>query len=269
MNARFDWFQATVAEAPEAVGEALLERMPGAHAFDHRRGRQNYHHSTLLLDSEGDTLVTILHGGPNGDPNACASGRLAEPFADIVRELWPEQHRVTRLDSAVDLHGDFYALMERCRAIGAQAGVSGRAILPDDPEQGATYYMGASTSRVQQRLYEKGKQMAGLSVDPSAVARDWVRFETQWRPDKQARCLAATVTPDQVWGVSPWLRSIAAEMLGIDADRLRAQPQLLTTFERRHAAMIAQYGNHLRDLLDREGSPEVFLSKMLADLGRG
>lgn len=265
---RCDWYQATIAERPERLGEALLAELPGARGFEAGRGRQNYHHSMLVLDGEGETLATILHGGPNGDPNAWASGDRAEPFADVLRKLWPDAHRVTRYDSAEDLHGHYPTIRDRCRALAAPSGVTGYEIAAHGDEKGSTDYLGAKTSRVQHRCYEKGKQMAALVADPALVPRDWVRVEVQWRPDKQAREVAAMVSPGQVWGVSPWTQAIAREVIGHDAERLRSRPKQLSDFDRCHAAMFRQYGPHLGDVLTREGSPSAFLARLLADLER-
>lgn len=265
---RCDWYQATIAEAPQRVGEALLAELPGAYAFEAGRGRQNYHHSMMVLDGAGETLATILHGGPNGDPNAWASGERAEAFSGVLRKLWPEAHRVTRYDSAEDLHGHYPTIRDRCRALAAPSGVSGYEIAAHGDEKGSTDYLGAKASRVQHRCYEKGKQMVGLVADPSSVALDWVRLEVQWRPDKQARDVAATVSPGEVWGVSPWVQAIARELIGSDPDRLRSRPKMLSDFDRCHRAMLNQYGPHLGKLLVKEGSPSAFLARLIADLER-
>jgi hypothetical protein len=263
-----DWYQATIAEAPQRVGEALLAELPGAHGFEAGRGRQNYHHSMLVLDSDGETLATILHGGPNGDPNAWASGDRAEGFATVLRRLWPDAHRVTRFDSAEDIHGHYPTIRDRCRALAAPSGVSGYEIAAHGDEKGSTDYLGAKTSRVQHRCYEKGKQMAALVADPASVPLDWVRLEVQWRPDKQARDVAASVSAGEVWGVSPWVQAIAREVIGTDPDRLRSRPKLLSDFDRCHAAMLRQYGPHLGNVLAKEGSPSAFLARLMVDLER-
>lgn len=267
--ARFDWYQATIEASPEAIGHALLERLPGAVAFEAGRGRNNYKASMKVKTADGDTLATILHGGFNGAPNALASGEAAEPFAHIIRDLWPDAHRVTRLDSAQDVIGDFEAMQATCRAIAADCGIKGLAYTPDNADDGATYYMGATSSPTRSRLYEKGKQMRAFAVEPDAVPINWVRFEVEWKPVREARMTAALVTPDQVFGVSSWTKRAAVELFEGNPDRFVSQTRLETTFERRHRSMLAQYGNHLRDLVSREAEPEAFLSRLWADLGLG
>lgn len=263
-----DWYQATIAEAPELVGELLLHELPGAYSFKPGKGRQNYHHSMMVLDAEGETLATVLHGGPNGDPNAWASGDRAEGFAAVLRKAFPDSHRVTRFDSAEDLHGHYPTIRDRCRALAAPSGVSGYEIAAHGSEKGSTDYLGAKSSRVQHRCYEKGKQMAGLVADPSTVPADWVRLEVQWRPDKDARSVAAMVSAGEVWGVSPWVQAIARDLIGTDPERLRSRPKPLSDFDRCHAAMLNQYAPHMGKLLKKEGSTAAFLARILADLER-
>ena len=263
----FDWYQATIAVAPQTLGEALLDALPGAHGFKAGRGRNNYHHSMAVLDSDGETLATVLHGGPNGDPNAWASGERAEAFAEVIRRLWPEAHRPTRIDSAADLLADYPTVRDRCRALAAPSRVSGFEIAAHGPEKGSTDYLGSKSARVQHRLYEKGKQMAGLVVDPSTVPANWLRLETQWRPDKSARAVASTVTPGEVWGVSPWVQAIAREVIGTNPERLRSRPKLLTDFERCHRAMLTMFGPHLTALFARHGNDAEAVGRLLlADL---
>lgn len=261
--ARLDWYQATIPERPQAVGEALLAELPGAYGFEAGRGRNNYHHSMMVLDADGETLATILHGGPNGDPNACASGEQSEAFAAVLRRCWPGVHRVTRLDSAEDLHGHYPTIRDHCRVLAAPSGVGGYEIAAHDTGKGSTDYLGAKASRVQLRCYEKGKQMAGLVADPSTVAADWVRLEVQWRPDKQARIGASSVSADQAWGVTPWVQAIARGVIGTNPDRLRSRPKELSDFEKCHAALLYQYGPHLHKYRERVGSDAAFVAGLL------
>lgn len=251
----FDWYQATISVMPEMVGEVLLSKFPGVHGFEARPGKNNYHHMMLALDTDGETLATIQHGGPNGHPNAFASGERAHEFAGLVRDVFPGKHLVTRVDSAEDLHGHYLTLRDRCRMIAASSGVTGgHEWAVHDNAKGSTDYIGSKTSRVQHRIYEKGKQLLALAKDPASIRIDHVRLEVQWRPDKHARSIASTVTPEQVWGVSPWVRTIARDIIGSNPDRLRARPKLLSNFDRCHRAFLKQYGPHIRQLRARSSS---------------
>ena len=263
-----DWYQATIDEYPQTVGDALLRELPGAIGFEAGRGRQNYHASMRVHDADGETLATILHGGPNGAPNAWASGDRAEAFSAVLRKCFPNVHRVTRFDSAEDVYGDYPTIRDRCRALAAPAGVSGYEIAAHGDEKGSTDYLGAKTSRVQHRCYEKGKQVAPLAQDPSSVPLNWVRLEVQWRPTKTARDPAAVVSADQVWGVSPWVQAIRREVIGAQVERLRSRPKMLSDDDICHAALIRQYGPYMSRLRIKEGSDAAFLTRLIADIER-
>ena len=202
----------------------------------------------------GDTLATVLHGGPNGAPNALASGENAPQFADLLRRLWPQAHRVTRCDSAEDVRADFRPMHAACRAIAALQGVKGESIVPDDLGDGSTYYMGARSSATRLRCYEKGKQMAPLAVDAATCPPDWVRLEVQWKPVRDARVIAAGLTPGEVWGVSAWTRAVAVELLASNPDRIVVRPRLRTSYEARVLALHTQYGALLDEMFARHGS---------------
>lgn len=265
-----DWYQATIDEFPRVVTDAIADELPGVCSLAHGRGRQNYHHAATLLDHAGDVLATVLHGGPNGAPNATATGSNAEAFAAILRRHWPSAHRVTRLDSAEDLHGDFKAAVAVSRAIGVSNRVKGQLIAPDDPADGATYYLGSPSSAVRFRLYEKGKQMRSLAADPSLIRPDWLRFETQFRPIRDAKQLAASLTAGQVWGVSAWTLRIAREGFGAAPEPLIVRPRLMTSFERRNLAMRRQYGQHIAEHMRLCGhDPEAFMAAMRSAIGVG
>lgn len=249
----FDWYQATVEAHPRELAEALME-LPGAVEMVAGRGRQNYHNSMRITTADGDTLATVLHGGPNGAPNALASGEHAAGFADLIRRLWPEAHRVTRLDSAEDVRADFRPMHAACRAIAAAQGVKGESIVPDDLGDGSTYYMGARSSATRLRCYEKGKQLAPLALDPATCPDDWVRLEVQWKPIREARVTAATLTAGEVWGVSAWTRAVASQLLASNPDRIVVRPRLRTSYEARILAMQTQYGGLFDEMLSRHGT---------------
>jgi hypothetical protein len=263
--AHFDWYQATVDAPPRVLAEALME-LPGAVEMVAGRGRQNYHHSMAITSVDGDTLATVLHGGLNGAPNAYGSGEQAEAFAAIIRQHWPEAHRVTRVDSAEDVRTDFRPMHAACRAIAAAQGVKGESIVPDDLGDGSTYYMGARSSATRLRCYEKGKQLAPLAVDAATCPIDWVRLEVQWKPVRDARLTAASLSPGEVWGVSAWTRAVASQLLATNPDRVVVRPRLRTTYEARLAACMTQYGALFDDIHRREGGSWARVGETLGAL---
>lgn len=262
--AHFDWYQATIPEYPRVVADALMT-LPQASSIRQGKGRHNYHESATVLDGEGEVLATMLHGGPNGSPNVTGSGDNAEAVAATIRKHWPE-HRVTRVDACEDIRGDFPTLHEQCRRIARDHRVKGHTQAPDDLGDGSTYYIGSKSSATTFRCYEKGKQLRHLAADPETIPLDWVRLETQFRPVRDAKDLAASLTADQVWGVSRWTLRIARDLLANGCSRLTVRPRLLTSFERRSIAADRQYGALFAEIAAKFGGWEA-VGPYFRDLG--
>lgn len=166
-------------------------------------------------------------------------------------------HRCTRMDSCVDFErpGAFLELLEPVMRVKQEFGLYGeRRGDWDYPELGRTQMVGADTSAVRLRLYEKGKQPEYRHL----VRPDLVRAEIQVRPAKEAKSAYAHVTAVQAWGASKWTRAIAAELLG---ELLDPQPpgtvRKFATRERALRWMVKQYGSHLVGLAADLGGWEV------------
>jgi hypothetical protein len=115
---------------------------------------------------------------------------------------------------------------------------------------GRTIYLGAPSSYVQARLYEKGKQ---LGSHP-----DWVRLEIQVRPSGEGKSNLASVEAAQLFSVCPWTRALS-ERVGIpelEAVRIR-DPKHPADDERALEYMVRQYGGLLRRTEERLGSWEA------------
>lgn len=263
--AHFDWYQATIPEYPRVVADALMT-IPRAAELTHGRGRHNYHESAQVLDCDGEVIATMLHGGPNGSPNVTGSGDNAEAVAATIRKYWP-QHRVTRMDSCEDIRGDFSTSHAKCRQIARDHRIKAHTRSPDDLGDGSTYYMGSEASSTRFREYEKGKQLRSLAADPDTVPLDWLRFEVQHRPVRDAKETAASLTADQVWGVSAWTHRIAHDLLGNGCSRLTVRPRLLSTFERRSIAADRQYGALFAEIAAKFGGWEA-VGPYFRDLGQ-
>lgn len=262
----FDYCGATIDASAEELGEGLMALLPDAHGFEAGRGSKNYTASMKIRRADGDVVATVLHGGQNGAPHAYASGANAPAFVKAVRDAWPDRHRVTRLDSAEDLLGDFAPMLETCQAIAAGAGIKGKHTYEDGADAGRTYYMGARTSPVFGRLYEKGKELRSKVADPSLIPPDLVRFEIEWKPVREGRVIAAKIEPDQVFGVSAWARDAAGMLFGANPDRFVSQTRLLTDDERSYRAMLRQHGRTLLRAFARAGSAEQLGRNLISDL---
>lgn len=264
MSVRFDYYAASLDAPPGVIADAVLGKVPGACGVRLGRGKNGYKHSMSVTDGDGEVMATILYGGYNLMPHAYASGKDAPMFARLIRDDWAGAHRVTRVDSCCDVHEDFDKAHPALQQMARARGLRGRSILPDDPEDGASYYIGSPSSRVQVRVYEKGLEMRAKGHDVPEEQLGLLRFEVQLRPTKEGRVTASVMTPEEVWGATPWTREISVQHLGHDPGRNPTQFKLHTTFDRRSIVIAHQHGQHLLEWAEKVGGGEA----LLADIRR-
>lgn len=255
----FDWYQATIPENPVVLVETLKAALAADGDVVEGRGRHNYHQSFRVRDARGERVAEVLAGGANGHPNVTASGGMTEAFVKVVREAWPA-HRVTRFDAAEDLaqEGAFEGLETVCRGVAKDLGVRGRAIVPDDPAEGRTYYLGAPSSDNRVRLYDKtAETRAKLPPERhQEVPEHWARLEVQVRPRKEWKAFAAQATPEQAWGFAGWTHELARRAFALELERITMQAGRETDDERAFRFMTMQYGPLLKRMLGDLGSWE-------------
>lgn len=247
---RFDWYQATVAAHPVELAELLKRELTrGRGVIQSGKGRFNYLQSLTVLDPEGDKRAVILAGGPNGDPNVTFSGEVTPDGVAALRGAFPS-HRVTRFDAAEDFVAEnaWETLETVCRSVATECQVKGRAVVPDDVAEGRTYYMGAPTSDVRVRLYEKTAQMrkALPSSRWSDVPDGWNRLEVQVRPKhRMAKEMGSQLEPSQIWGFAEWTAELAKRAMDLQVERLHTQIRRETDDERAIRVMCQQYAKVL------------------------
>lgn len=265
---RFDWYQATIPETPYALIETLKSGLAGYEVIE-GRGRHNYHSSYRINDAAGGRLAEILCGGPNGHPNVTSSGENTPKFVDIVRAHWP-RHNVTRFDASEDFAGiaTYDRLESICRRIATKSKVKGRSIVPDDLTEGRTYYLGAPTSDVRVRLYDKAAELR-RHVAPEKhheLPAHLTRLEAQVRPKGDWKADAAKVGPDSVWGFSGWTWDLYQEVFELPLERINMKAGRESDDERAYRFMLLQYGKILQKQLNDLGSWEAVGKQIGFDL---
>ena len=174
-----------------------------------------------------------------------------------VWEAWPA-HRVTRFDAAEDLaqEGAFEGLETVCRGVAKDLGVRGRAIVPDDPAEGRTYYLGAPSSDNRVRLYDKtAETRAKLPPERHGEIPDhWARLEVQVRPRKEWKAFAAQATPEQARGFAGWTHELAKRAFSLQVERITMYAGRETDDERAFRFMVLQYGPLLQRMFRDLGS---------------
>lgn len=264
----FDWYQATVpvhhellcAQLLAAMGEKA-QRVPG-------KGMWSYKHSSALT-LEDEVAARVLHGGVNPHPNVVATGDHGPALASVLRTVFPD-HRVSRCDVCIDMQGDglfddVVSVMGKC---GRKYRLKGERILPDDLDDGSTYYLGARTSPLRVRCYEKGKQLFKLTGDP--VWKEffgWTRLELQVRPEKDFKSTASRLSPQDFWGCAEWTRALAAGALDLNPEPVAMKPTRISDQERAMRALSQQYGATILRQIRKLGTPEAFMEDLLRRIG--
>lgn len=254
MDARFDAYTATTraAKAPELMGLVW-------HPFDKIRqgkGHHGFESRASFVAEDGTESGSVSWGGTiHGDlvMVEVKGGRTPEVVDRLRKSV--EEHRCTRVDSChdVDEPGAFDKLLQPCvevkkdfRLKGSKAGD-----WEDYPEDGRTLYLGANTSAVRLRLYEKGRQPEYRHLNRP----DWARIEVQVRPSKDAKDVYSKASPLEVWGASAWTRELAGKVLAAELQPLPAgSTYKLTEQERKLRFLCKQYGATIMQLASDLGS---------------
>lgn len=262
-GARWDWYQATVRAAPEQVEADLLAWFGGSWS-EEAQARLGYGRGYSVRDRNG-RRAAVQEGGRNVWPNVTGSGEDAPAVADFLRAVYPE-HEVTRFDSCVDtdgtgsgswgsISGALLALLEEPRR-GPEVKVSMHGDWRDGRgDDGRTLYLGAPSSAVRIRAYEKGKQLRSTDA-PKAdrVPLEAVRVEVQVRPSGTARRRAATVEPAEAWGFSRLAADVAGRLFaGDDLVPIRVRDVRASDDDRALLFMVKQYGAMLERQAQHRG----------------
>ena len=243
--------QTTVHEDPKEIWDTL-EGTLGA-VLEAGRGLNGYEKS-MIVKRDGETLAKVFYGGYNGWPNVLASGAATDDVAPVVRSAWPV-HEVTRMDSAQDFlsEGGYERVRVALIEISERVNLSRREIESVvNGVRSRTMYLGSPSSRVQLRLYEKGRfeqQLGNEAADPA-----WFRLEGQFRPTGPARSKAAELDASEAWGCSPWTREVASVVMDLDVDRVTMQLKRDPDYLRALQALQRQYSATLQKVLEVEGS---------------
>jgi hypothetical protein len=279
----FDWYQATVPRPLDDVLEALA-RLGESLSVGHARGAHGYAHAAILGSAREGQVARIWHGGSHEFPHAVVSGEWAQPGAELIRASFPE-HSVSRLDVREDFvdEGDFDRmqphLLDAAKAHRVTVGTAGDHLLR---KIGRTVYLGAPSSSVRMRLYDKREEMlaklpAGGMARHEAFARlgplpeHWARLESQIRPaTKEGKCAFARVEPVEALGCTEWTRDVWRAVAGLDPKPVNVgRGWRQSDDERAYRYLLAQYGGVLRRMQADHGSWECVGRQIGDDLSRG
>ena len=243
MLTRFDAYTATTRAAnhSDLISMCFLEgdkvrQAKGHHGFSDR---------VSFTDFSGSETGSVSWGGTHG--SLIMLEAKGERTPQIVEELRSRyEHHCTRVDSChdVEIPGAFDSLLTPCLKVKKDFKLKGSRAgdWEDFPEDGRTLYIGANTSPIKLRLYEKGHQPEYRHANRP----DWVRIELQVRPTKDAKEMYSRADSLAVWGASKWTRELASLVLAAELSPLPAGTvRKLTQQESALRFMCKQYGAHM------------------------
>lgn len=272
MAAAFDWYQATIRENTDDVLEACMG-LSERSVLRHTKGRQGYGTVTRLEDPEG-LVAQVLHGGTHAYPHVIISGGGAQAGSELIRVKFPN-HLVTRIDSRVDFaEPDAFdritpVLVSAAQRHRVKVDTRGDHLLT---KQGRSVYLGASSSAVQLREYDKAAELRSkFQHNPVALAEIpeyLTRVEVQVRPQTHdMRQQFATIDPLSVLGASAWSREVWAVIAGMELKPLNVgKVWRQSDDDRAYACMLFQYGPLIHRILLDAGSPECLGLQIAHDL---
>ena len=247
-------------DATEGQILSHLQARDLAPLYKRERGMHSYEASLVCELSPGEQVARILYGGRNGKPHVQAFGGHAEAVAEMIREIWPDAHDVTRIDICRDY--DEPGFFDRWYPVMVEIARAANICTPcagewhQDPKS-RTQYIGSPKSQVRVRCYEKGAQLRNEFKNiphlAAAIPEAWTRVEAQIKPNHAlSRQMCATANPADLWGVSPALRAIVAQIEGLEPQRVSLCPTRPPSAAQQACAhMFKQYKKSLK-ALDRE-----------------
>lgn len=231
------------------------------------RGFQTFGSRLSVRNHAGDEVAAVQWGGSQGSRVMFeVKGERTPKAVERLRSRFP--HRCTRVDSCADFErpGAFEELLVPVLRVKADHRLYGeRRGDWEMPELGRTQYLGANSSPIRARLYEKGKQPEFRHLDRPHLCR----LEIQVRPQKEAKTAYAQLSALEVWGASKWTRQLASEVLETMLDP--HPPGTVRKDSKRDQAlrwMAGQYGPHLVSLAADLGGWDVLgltLQEMVAE----
>lgn len=211
------------------------------------KGLQGWSQSVHAHDPGGWKTGAVYFGGGRDDVHVVSTSSQAHEARSAVVGIGDA--RTARVDTRVDTLLPFEQLRAICLDVaGPQTKVTYMESMVGGESAGRTLYVGAPTSAVRVRLYEKWLESPGLYVEGTN------RVEVQLRPPSRAKEKVSSWGPAETFCASKLTRRLA-DALGEHVEypgtlqKSKGTPDLQRTL----AAMGDQYGPSVRRWLDQSG----------------
>jgi hypothetical protein len=240
-----------------------------------------------LIQVDGVTHGVIAYGGVNSRLFVEVKGEASQVWSEFVQS-WIKEWAgddylalLTRADVCFDWEdeSDVVALAPSLRR-SVEDSVSFERGRPPQWDQrgdwnsiqgrlrGCTLYMGAASSSVRVRLYDKGAELKGRGIDASDKLR---RVEVQVRASSKAEKIAwALNTPEMFWTISVSVRAVASHLAVPFQGSMVRVPSPPADLERLKTLASVQYGDAIaalaRDLATGATSAVGLVDLLVAEI---
>lgn len=243
----WDW-SATTHQGREHVVNDLCDAM-GAEFLIPGKGLQGWPHSIEGYDAEGFKVGQVYYGGGREDVHVVSTSGRADAARRSVL-AFDADARTSRVDTRVDTLVKWDDLVDVCEAAASTYGstVTMMESRKRGVSQGRTLYIGAPSSAVRVRLYEKWLESPGQYVEGTN------RVEVQLRPASNVKGRVSGWAPAATFCASKTTKHLAAA-LGTELvpeatlHVAKGTPDLERTLQ----VMGEQYGNAVEKWLALSG----------------
>lgn len=242
----WDW-SATTHELTDGGVATVLDKL-GARNVVPGKGLQGWSQSVEAFDGDGYKLGQVYFGGGRDDIHVLSTSSAADVARRRVIDY--ANAKTARVDTRVDTLAEWDHLEGELSAAADTYGA--RIITMESRERGVsmgrTIYLGAPSSRIRVRIYEKWLESPGQFVEGTN------RVEVQLRPHSKAKGTVSSWTPAETFCASRTTRDLAHRLGDAFAPTVslrldRATPELEQTL----AFMGKQYGNAVARFLEKSG----------------
>ena len=227
--------------------ERLTDSLGPALVLPTGQGRRGWRSGLAAYDGDGYKLGTVFYGGDRTDVLVEATSGVADVLRESITAHGGKTARVdTRVDSLVAFEDLAGILEEASMTYGSV--IHEHASRVRGESTGRTVYLGAPSSAIRVRLYEKWLESPGQYVEGTN------RIEVQLRPPSRVKEKVSGWSRAETFCASKVARDVA-QMLGTDVadpgtlQKKRGTPDL----ERTLAAMGEQYGKGVKKWLRLSG----------------
>jgi hypothetical protein len=252
----WDW-SATTHDGHDLVVNDLVDAL-GAVTVLPGKGLLGWSRSVKAFDRDGYALGAVYFGARE-DVHVVSTSSAADAGRRAVM-AFDGQARTSRVDTRLDTLVPFEHLREVCEGVaGPKTAVIYMESKRGGESTGRTLYVGAPSSAVRVRVYEKWLESPGQYVEGTN------RVEVQVRPPSRAKERVTSWTPAETFCASKLTRRLAVELRTDVAhpgtlQTSRGTPDLWETMK----AMGAQYGPGARKWLTYSGGDVGAILECLA-----